>query len=69
MTQHVASLPQLVNSFQIGSQVEVTDGLLTGCVGTITQIKNNGDITLKIQQHLGWQFSTCIVKASVLRLL
>ena len=53
----------------LGSKVEVTQGLLCGVVGTVAQIRTNGDISLKVQQHLGWQFSTCIVNASVLRSL
>jgi len=53
----------------INAHVEVTDGLLCGCTGTILNIKTNGDITLKIKEHLGWQINTCIVNASVLRLL
>jgi hypothetical protein len=69
MMTHVASLPTSdPHSFQVGSNVEVTSGLLSGCTGIVAQIKNNGDITLNIQQHLGWQFNTCIVNASVLRL-
>lgn len=54
---------------QVGSRMEVTAGLICGVKGIVAQIRTNGDITLKIQQHLGWQFSTCIVNASVLRLL
>lgn len=52
-----------------GSQVEVTQGLLAGIIGIVAQIRKNGDIILKVQQHLGWQINTCIVRASVLRLL
>jgi len=65
---HILSLPADF-PFTIGSTAEVTDGLLAGVVGTVAQIRTNGDITLKVQQHLGWQFSTCIVNASVLRSL
>jgi hypothetical protein len=53
----------------LGSKAEVTAGLFCGVVGTVVQIRTNGDISLKVQQHLGWQFSTCIVNASVLRSL
>jgi len=65
---HILSLPADF-PFTIGSRVEVTDGLLAGAQGIITNIRTNRDITLKVQQHLGWQFSTCIVNASVLRSL
>lgn len=56
-------------AFQVGSRVEVVDGLLCGITGIVVQIRANGDITLKVQQHLGWQINTCIVAANVLRLL
>jgi len=61
------SLPN--DTFQCGSHVKIISGLFTGVTGTIVQIRNNGDITLKIQQHLGWKFNTCIVKANVLQSL
>lgn len=70
MTEHFPTLlSPLDKELHCGAHVEITDGLLAGTTGIIQQIKNNGDITLKIQQHLGWQFSTCIVNASVLRCL
>jgi len=60
------SPPNLSTTLRLGSLVEITDGLFCGVQGIVIQIKNNGDISLKIQRHLGWQFSTCIVKQSVL---
>jgi len=60
------SPPNLSTTPRLGSRVEITDGLFCGVQGIVTLIKNNGDISLKIQRHLGWQFSTCIVKQSVL---
>lgn len=69
MISTAASIPsQDPPTFTLGSLVMVTAGLLAGCTGIVTQIRTNGDITLKIKQHLGWQINTCIVNASVLRL-
>ena len=62
------SLP-IATELQCGSRVEVLDGLVQGIIGTVQLIRQNGDITLKVQQHLGWQINTCIVNASVLRCL
>ena len=69
MTRHCEELPFHTAEIHCGAHVEITQGLLAGTQGIVTQIKNNGDTTLKIQQHLGWQFNTCIVNISVLRCL
>jgi hypothetical protein len=69
MVTHFPSTTFLDLPFGLGSIVEVITGLLQGCTGTVAQIRTNGDISLKIQQHLGWQINTCIVNAAVLRSL
>jgi hypothetical protein len=67
MTSYASDSP--LTTIHCGSEVEVTQGLLEGIIGIVAQIRTNGDTTLKVQQHLGWQINTCIVNASVLRLL
>jgi hypothetical protein len=52
--------------FRVGQRVEVTRGLLEGVCGIVTQIRSNGDISLKIQKDLGWQINTCIVNTTML---
>jgi hypothetical protein len=70
MTTFSIEHPDLIpDTIHCGSRVEVTQGLLQGIIGIVAQIRTNGDITLKVQQHLGWQINTCIVSASVLRCL
>jgi hypothetical protein len=68
MVDHFPKIPLLPDHFGLGSLVEIITGLLAGCIGIIQQIRANGDILLKIQQDLGWQINTCIVRAAVLRL-
>lgn len=63
------SFPHSSITPSLGQSVLITQGLLCGIQGIVTQIRTNGDITLKVKEDLGWQINACTVNESVLQCL